>query len=170
MPITTLEEFHDAYRQKHASDPLFCFGYSIKSYIPEISMLCNESNIKTAFDYGCGKASTHSHHNLRKLFGWDELFLYDPGLPEYSAKPQNKMFDLVLCIDVLEHVPEKYIDDTIDELLSYTNKMLFVAVSCRPASKRLPDGTNAHVTVNDPSWWREKFERADKYVKLKCVI
>ena len=36
-------------------------------------------------------------------------------------------------------------------------------ISTRPASKILPDGTNAHKTIKNQNWWQNKIFESTKY-------
>lgn len=163
--LETIEDFHTAYRVKHEKDALFCSGHSIRRYIEMIAGLCNGSNITTAIDYGCGKATLHKECNLAYLFGWKRLDLYDPGVARYSEK-LTEPADLVMCVDVLEHIPEFAIDDVLKELESLTNKALFLVISTRPAKKHIAEGVNAHVTVQPEKWWNEKLSKLKVYYKV----
>lgn len=104
-------------------------------------------------DYGCG-------HNLslRKTLKPQKEFryqAYDPGVPEYSDPPTPA--ELVVCIDVLEHIEPDCLDDVLDHLYDLTEHMLFATVHTGPAGKKLPDGRNAHLIQKPAEWWLPKF-------------
>lgn len=80
---------------------------------------------------------------------------YDPGVPEYEEMPEPA--EMVVCIDVLEHIEPDLIDDVLDHLESLTEKVLFATVHMLPAGKILPDGRNAHLIQKPPAWWLPKF-------------
>ena len=65
--------------------------------------------------------------------------------------------DLVYSSDVLEHVEPDLIDETINHLFSISNYQYHL-IACHPAKKALSDGRNAHLIIEDPSWWLKKFE------------
>lgn len=80
---------------------------------------------------------------------------YDPGVPEYAELP--KPSEMVVCIDVLEHIEPDCIDDVLDHLAELTERILFATVCMRPAAKKLRDGRNAHLIQKPPEWWLPRF-------------
>jgi hypothetical protein len=84
----------------------------------------------------------------------DEVVCYDPCYAPYSELPRGT-FDAVVCTDVLEHCPEEDIAWIVAELFSYARRFVFANVASFPASKRLPNGENAHCTIRPPEWWEE---------------
>lgn len=104
-------------------------------------------------DYGCG-------HNLslKRTLKPETAFRYqgyDPGVPEYAGDPVPA--EMVVCIDVLEHIEPDLIDNVLDHLEELTEKILFATVHTGPAGKNLPDGRNAHLIQKPPEWWLPKF-------------
>jgi hypothetical protein len=77
----------------------------------------------------------------------------------FSEAPKQK-FDGVVCTDVLEHCPEEDIGWIIEDLFGYATRFVFATVACYPASKHLPSGENAHVTIRSPEWWEVPFAAA----------
>jgi hypothetical protein len=154
MNFNTIQDAHKAYEELHAN-PDYFRGFSLHDHIPDIMRLCRTSNVRSLLDYGCGKAEMYKEFRLRRLFGLEKLTLYDPGVPEYAAKPPEA-HDIVVCVDVLEHVPEQFVDDVLSDLACLTKKVLYLCVATRPASKTFKDGTNVHLTVKPRSWWLNK--------------
>jgi hypothetical protein len=83
---------------------------------------------------------------------------YDPGIPEISELRGDK-FDAVVSSDVLEHIEPELLDATIDQLFELAQKAQFHHIACDPCSLILPDGRNAHLSVHEPKWWIEQFDR-----------
>lgn len=158
-----LKSVYDQYEQMH-KDPNMFMGFSLHSFIPEISLIVKDTNIKTVLDYGCGKGLAHRTFNLRQMWGVDDITLYDPGVMLYQTKPSG-LYDMTLCMDVMEHVPEEYVDDVFEEIAKYTKKVAVFSISTRPASKLLPDGRNAHLTVKPVKWWKQKLNEMPVYTK-----
>lgn len=113
-------------------------------------------------DYGAG-------HNLSLLDNLkpERKFTYqayDPGVPEYAGDPTPS--ELVVCIDVLEHIEPECLDDVLDHLESLTQRILFATVHTGPAGKILPDGRNAHLIQKPVEWWLPKFTERFELIGL----
>ena len=97
-------------------------------------------------DYGAGKQA------LKDALGIKEgYFAYDPAIPEISESPEPQ--DLVVCTDVLEHIEMGYVPKVIKDLARVTKKVGFFVIHTGPAMHHLPDGRNAHLIQEPPSWW-----------------
>jgi hypothetical protein len=129
-------------------------GIALKKFIPAINQIIKDKGIESILDYGCGKAKHHPKE-------WNAT-KYDPAIAEYQNKPTDK-FDLVISTDVLEHIPIDNLKDVIDEIFTYSKKWVFVSVCCRKANAILPNGYNAHATIESAKWWRELFKAYKNY-------
>lgn len=107
----------------------------------------------TVLDYGCGKGT------FAQKFG-SPVTNYDPGVPKWSALP--KPHDYVYCTDVLEHVEPDCVEDVLDHLWSLTLKKAYVLISLLPSVKKLPDGSDPHLTVKPAEWWLKRLEKRFK--------
>jgi glycosyltransferase involved in cell wall biosynthesis/predicted TPR repeat methyltransferase len=70
-------------------------------------------------------------------------------------------FDLVVAIEVLEHVPAELVEPALRELWRVSRHHVFVTVQNTTAAR--PDKFFAdltHVTMQSLGWWRDQFERA----------
>lgn len=151
------DELIAQYRAIHASQ---AYGdTSIKNLRflrPEIKLLDPHSVI----DYGCGQSP------LLEMLGLDDgvaLHRYDPAIPEYSSKPEGK-FDLLINVDVLEHIEEVDLDEVLREMAGLANNAI-VIIDTAPAKLVLPDGRNAHVTLKDHDWWQARLSRHFAYLE-----
>ena len=166
MNTQTLQDSHELYRLTHEQHPDYFAGYSIMEYVFDIGQLIKYSNITTAIDYGCGKARAWKNNNLKALWKLQDIQLYDPGVEEYAIKPYTPR-DLVICTDVMEHVPEHLVDEVLADICRLAKKAVFLNISTRPASKLLVDGSNAHATVKPAAWWQAKINKLDKLVIVR---
>jgi hypothetical protein len=117
---------------------------------PDIKLL----NPKSVIDYGCGQSPLVDMLGL----GPDTVTRrFDPAIPAYSEKPSG-VFDLLLNIDVLEHIPEPDLDPIIEEMRSLCRDAILI-VDTVPARLILPNGENAHATIRPKEWWAEKLGR-----------
>lgn len=117
-----------------------------------VSTLVEKSGAETLLDYGCG-----SMRNLAKVLNCDVLYQgYDPAIPAFSAKEPA---DLVVCIDVLEHIEPDLLTNVLTDLQSLTKRLAFLTVHTGPAVKTLSDGRNAHLIQEPPEWWFPRLSR-----------
>jgi hypothetical protein len=163
MTSETLQKNNELYRQYHDTHKKYFTGKGLKQFIPDISFLIRNSNIKTVIEYGCGKAAPWKDYNLKKMWQLDKVDFYDPGVEEYSH-PLSLPSDLVICVDVMEHIDPECIDEVLDSIDKLSNKAIFFSISTRSAAKKLSDGRNAHLTVQPSDWWQRKIDRLDKLV------
>jgi hypothetical protein len=140
------EEYRDLQREFHKvrSD----YGTSSQKYVDQVLAMSQQIGSRDILDYGCGKA------HLQKGFPFP-IQNFDPCIDEYNRPP--KPADIVVCTDVMEHIEPACIDAVIADLARLTKKILLVDVACRPAKKFLPDGRNAHLTIETPNWWLMRF-------------
>lgn len=163
MTTLTLAESNELYRLTHEQHSDYFAGYSIMEYVYEIGHLIKHSNVTSVIDYGCGKARAWKMYNLKQLWKLHDVQLYDPGVDQYALKPYTPR-DMVICTDVLEHVPEHLVDEVLADIESLATKVVFLNISTRPASKTLVDGSNAHATVKPAHWWQAKIDKMNKLV------
>jgi len=142
----------EAYRQLHRHGMFK--GFSLEKHINKITELLKEHGCKSVLDYGCGKAILHIRGITKE---WGNVSLYDPAVDEFEKLPEGK-FDAVICTDVLEHVPEQELDQTLQIIFSKATKLVCLNISTKEAKKFLPNGINAHVTVRPSEWWLGKLD------------
>jgi len=165
-------------RKRNAKDAYD--GKSTLAYAPIIKKIIKNEKIENMIDYGCGKGKFYSNgFNLSNKFipplrqYWDiYIKLYDPCYKKYSEFNKDETFDLTISIDVLEHIPDTDIEWILDRFFSISKKFIFINVACYEAIALLPDGKNAHINVQTPSWWSNKIEKiikTKKEIKLICI-
>jgi len=147
----------------HALNQDNWIGEALAEYKHNIFEIIKNNNVKTILDYGCGKAKFHSIlFNNKKVPGSPmniNITPYDPAFAQFSNKPTGQ-YDLVLCTDVMEHVQEDKVDEVLKDIFSYANKV-FLTITCYAAKQILTNGKNAHYTIKDPDWWKEKLKPYD---------
>lgn len=127
------------------------YGSSGHYWLGHVLELCEIIQAKTVLDYGAGKGTLGPY---LKRYGL-KYTPYDPVT--FPTRPTG-LFDLVVCLDVLEHIEERYVDEVFKDLRDFTSMALFANVSTRPSSKSLSDGRNAHICLHDYEWWKPRFK------------
>jgi hypothetical protein len=128
------------------------YGAACMKFAPTINRLIREYQPKTILDYGAGKRLLRT----AILLG-PKLSEYDPGIPEI-AEPPSGLFDMVCCIDVLEHIEPECLESVIADISDRTGRFAFLTIHTGPAGKFLSDGRNAHLIQKPLSWWQGRLE------------
>ncbi len=134
----------------HASSAYGSRGFNWGYLIAGIAKI---ERCASVLDYGCGKGTLGRTLRGAGIDARD----YDPAVVAFSERP--KRADLVVSVDVLEHLELECVDEVLEDLRSLTGKVLFVAISTRPAKRWLTDGRNSHLIVQEGDWWRPRLER-----------
>ena len=157
-PSAEYTELIEEYKKLH-KDPTIFPGKSITKYAHYIRSIIRDNKCKTLLDYGCGKGGLYEEENksklgkpLHKFLKIKNYTLYDPGLEKFSELPTG-MYDMVMCVDVMEHLPTQDLGWIIDRIMSFANKAVFLNIACYEALKKFPNGKNVHITVQEPEWW-----------------
>lgn len=143
-------------------------GEKLLPQAPRIKRLIERTGAATLLDYGSGKGQMYQRSpvevtgtgtwpSIREYWNVQDIRCYDPCYEPFNRLPDEK-FDGVICTDVLEHCPEEDIPWILDELFGYAQKFVFANAACYPARKHLPNGENAHCTIREPAWWRERLQ------------
>ena len=138
-------------------------GKSLKFFFHSIKQIIYSTKSNSFIDFGCGKEKYYfenvkidnvNYNNIADFWKIQKYFLYDPGVKNFSKYPSKKA-DGVICIDVVEHIPEQDVIKFIEELFRLANKFIFVVIACYPAKKKLPDGRNVHLSIKTIDDWKK---------------
>ncbi len=144
-------ELIENYRQIHATQIYGSTAIRNLRFIrPDIEIL----HPKSILDYGCGQSNLM---DALKLGYPVETHRYDPAIPAISEKPAC-VVDLLINVDVLEHIEEEDLDEVIGDMRASCRNALII-IDMKAASAVLPDGRNAHVTLKPREWWQERLSR-----------
>ena len=154
-------------------------GYSLTRWILEIKEIIKINKCRSLLDFGCGKGflyknkfkiNDQEYHNLLDCWELDDVYLYDPGVKEFSVYPVRK-FDGLICTDVIEHIPESDVLEFIDNLFKLSNKFIFVVIATIPATKFFDDGNNIHLCLKTQEEWEKIFlEFKAKYPDINQYV
>lgn len=145
--VRNLPGYHDTLNQYQKMHMQF-YGASAYLYFDQIAKEVIDLNPSSVLDFGCGRSDLVAHF-------WKDggrvIAKYDPAIPQYKEMPE-RVFDLVLCTDVMEHIPMADVDQILREVKTKSKNAIFT-ISMKPARAKLPDGRNAHVTLLNASEW-----------------
>lgn len=130
------------------------YGTSGHLYADHILTLSTKMNTKDILDYGCGKCTLSNNLPF-------SINLYDPAIRKFSDDPAAA--DIVACTDVMEHVEPDLLDNVLTHIKSKTKRIVYFAISTRPAQKTLEDGRNAHLIVEGSLFW---FSKINEYFEI----
>lgn len=141
------------------------YGTAALAFGPIVQSLLTRLQPHSLLDYGCG-----SQRSLLKAISLptDALYEgYDPAVADYAEPPLPA--ELVVCIDVLEHIEPSLLANVLDHLASLCDPFGFFSVHTGPARKTLPDGRNAHLTQQPQEWWLPLLEQRFRVLELHPV-
>ena len=130
--------------------------------LPAIEELINFLSPKSILDYGCGKGLLV--RTLAQKYPTIKVYGYDPGVQEFENLPEDKI-DFVINTDVLEHIPQEELPETI-QLISCLSRNVFFHLNHTKAIAILPNGENAHCTIWSLEKYYELFKGFFPYVTL----
>jgi hypothetical protein len=147
-------------------------GESLGNHVDDIQRTASVLGSNTILDYGSGKGALYNatkittpngqtFDGLGHYWGVDSIICYDPGHAPFSQLPAAS-FDGVICTDVLEHCPKEDIPWILEEIFGFATEFVYLCVACFPAKKTLPNGENAHCTIEPPQWWLAQFNEQVK--------
>lgn len=134
-----------------------------------VPILCDLLDFKTVLDVGCGTGtwlSVFQENGSEEVLGLDgdhldkRLFAKNVSLKCFQSVDLkngfdlNKKFDLVVCLEVAEHLPSSSEDSLVSSLCRHSNQIVFSAA--------IPgQGGQNHINEQWLSYWIEKFKRYD---------
>lgn len=146
----TLEQ----YQRLHS----LAYGTSAYLHFDRIAKEVLRLNPRSILDFGCGRSDLVGYFWKD---GMRRVEKYDPAIPQFKRMPKGR-FDLVLCTDVMEHIPMTDVGRIFDEISAKSRKVIFT-ISMKPARAKLPDGRNAHVTLLNAGEWMQWIKSVFKY-------
>ncbi len=165
----------DYYLKNHISALKSPFGFLVKLYYRYIAsyIMAGPANLKKGdkvLDIGCGVGILIEQFNslgfkgegvdVNKQAIKNSIYPSRCSLVESTGKLKfsDNYFDLVVSREVLEHIPEKNIDQCIKEWDRVSNgKMVHIIA----VSERGPSAVDdpAHINVKSVNWWINKFKK-----------
>lgn len=151
-------DFIGAYQQMHADK--FYGSSAVELHFKTVADIVKRIKPKSILDFGCGRSDLVAHFWLD---GQRTIERYDPAIRQYSHMPDGR-FDLVLCLDVMEHIPMAGVDKVLQQIARRSTRCIFT-ISTKLARAKLPDGSNAHCTLLTHwewiRWVRSYFQKVE---------
>lgn len=153
------EEYEQMQHQMHTRGDYGVHGgrnaeLACKAIVP-IQLHLPHREVKV-LDYGCGSGQLGQviKNTLRSV----EVTNYDPFHPMWKDDRDPGEHDVSLCMDVMEHVEFQCINNTLKYISDRTKYLAVFSIALSEASKTLPNGKNAHITIKPMGWWKDKLE------------
>jgi hypothetical protein len=153
------DQYRAQLRQMHEAGKFA--ASSGQKHMSTILFLLKKTRSHSILDYGCGTSGSVG------VVGDVVVAEYDPAVPGKEDPPVPA--DMVVCTDVLEHVEPDNLRDVLDHLHALTIKVCFAVIATRPADKRLPDGRNAHLIIDNASWWVQQIRQYEWTVWINSL-
>lgn len=145
------DEYKGLLQKKHLDKP---WGGAGKSWVPYIAPLLNRfPSPVSILDFGCGRGTFKPA--MLEMVPDAIITEYDPGVPGKDVLDMTPV-DYVVCTDVLEHVEEQFVPDTLRMLHHLAKGGIFLNIDTAPSKSFLPDGRNTHITIKHSHWWNEQ--------------
>ena len=154
------DEYKKLLQHEHASSE---WGVMAGKMIKTLEKFLLDNSATEVLDYGAGSSSFKKALTLKNI----DVYEYDPGVPSIDKSPDPR--DYTICIDVLEHIEPNLIDSVLEDLARVTNKKGYFTIAMYPAQRILKDGRNAHLILEDTSWWISKLCKYFNITNLKEI-
>jgi|SRR5688572_16383163 len=140
-----------------------------------VPLLMDMYKAKSVLDLGCNVGCwLHSfeEHGVNDFIGVDgdnmiDSLLVDRGkfiTHDLTQKINlNRKFDLVLCLEVAEHLEEKYADTLIDNAINHSDTIVWSAAN-------IGQGGFNHVNEQAAKYWVDKFSKKGYSAKELCSV
>jgi len=125
------------------------YGVGGGRHAPAILALAESLKTTSILDYGCGKGY------LARALPFP-IWEYDPAIPGKDESPRPA--DLVVCLDVLEHIEPDKVRFVLDDLRRVCRRVGYFIIHTGPSGKTLADGRNAHLIQKPKDWWVAKLK------------
>lgn len=108
----------------------------------------------TMLDYGAGNGALG--RKIESMFKEVTVTNYDPFHPAWGGDKDPGMHDVASCCDVMEHVEVECVDNVLKYVAERTRYAALFTIGLSDATKMLPNGRNAHITLKTAGWWINK--------------
>ena len=117
--------------------------------------LMRKWNQTELLDYGAGVGNLYK--TLVKFNPNVVVHHYEPGIEKWNVIPQP--CNMVVCIDVIEHIEPECLDAVLLDLVRVTKKFAFITICTIEAQRVLNNGWNAHINIKTAAEWQNIFSQ-----------
>lgn len=129
---------------------------------------------KKGIDVGCGRANgvQFARESGFDVYGCDiseaaTKCWRERGVIDYcKVAPANKLpyadqeFDMVVCSEVMEHIPEEGTLETLKEIFRIGSDKFLFTISLVPEQLPVAGYIQTHINLHEPKWWFDRFKEA----------
>ena len=157
--MITKQRLEQEYRWVHENTTTMSGGTTMKQK-DKIHDIIRKVKPFSVLDFGAGKGLQYSKHEVHKEWGIPKPTLYDPYVKGIDRLPAvgTKYYDLVLCVDVMEHILPEEVDKILHQVFFFGN-FIYFHIDTKPAIKKFSCGTNFHVSLHPKEWWIDKLQK-----------
>lgn len=132
--------------------------------------------VKGIFACGCDKSKYAIKHMSDPKYLTTNKLNISPFVQEadiVSLPYEDKSFDLVTCLNVLEHIPTDSVPLGVQEIIRVTSQYIFIKVTTHNLSDHfqlLPPGSmgdKTHLTIAGDQFWLQRFLMNPSLSRLK---
>lgn len=157
-----LEKEIKKYDYLYKNNDLYNANKNHPRYAVALKLLLNCGRVKLVADIGCGRCIFFDVLQKRGL----HVFGLDPSKVIVNAKKSpfvirgtcdkipyaDNLFDVVFCLDVLEHIPEVLISDSLKELSRISKKYLIISAA---SHEDIVENLKVHISIKSYTEWEK---------------
>lgn len=145
---TISQDYAEQNKKLHENNPVY--GVSVMRHKKIIEDIYKSIEARSLLDYGCGKGLLAKNLDF-------PIWEYDPAITGKDKPPRPA--DLVVCVDVLEHIEPEYLESVLKDIARCILKVGYFVINTGKSVKTLPDGRNTHLIQQGKEWWTETLSK-----------
>ncbi|MBI5921848.1 MAG: class I SAM-dependent methyltransferase [Betaproteobacteria bacterium] len=165
MEKVVTEHYRAQLKQMHQDYERFGTGAVTSKHYPMLTKFIEKRKYQSVLDYGCGKGDFLAH--VQEKLPSIEVYGFDVANEKFPALPE-KAVDLVVSLDVMEHIEFPLLANVLSQIRSRTNKAFVCSIANYAAAKTLADGRNAHINQFPFGQWfsiLSMYFRVDQFMR-----
>ena len=171
-----LEEEIRKYDYLFKNNNLYNANKNHPRYAVAEKLLKSCGKVKLVADIGCGRGIFFDKLQKKGL----QVIGMDPSMVIVNSRKSpfivqgtcdntpfaNDLFDVVFCLDVLEHIPEKLISDSLRELYRISKKYLIISAA---SHEDIVENLKVHVSVKPYPEWEKIISKHFKIITSEMI-